>query len=88
MRRQIMFEQRGVENVKWASLMEAMKKAQSPNISATDLQGAKNNGAFFREVLNQRLTAESPEGEGMRVIVVVTSSRLFESGSDLRPLQI
>lgn len=87
-RRQVMFEQRDFQNVKWASLMDAMKKAQSPDISTQALQGAKNNGAFFREILNQRLTAESAESNGMRVIVVVTSARLFESGADLRPLQI
>ena len=87
-RRQVLFEQRDFRSVEWASLMEAMKKAQSPEISAKALQGAKNNGAFFREILNQRLTAESAEGDPMRVIVVVTSSRLFESGSDLRPLQL
>src|SRR5207244_11393080 len=87
-RRQVMFEQRDFQHVEWTSLMEAMKKAQSPDISAQALQGAKNNGAFFREILNQRLTAESPEGDAMRVVVVVTSSRLFESGVDLRPLQL
>src|SRR5262249_49097227 len=87
-RRQVIFEQRGSENVKWVSFVEAMKKAQSPDISAKDLQESKNNGAFFREILNQRLTTASRESDGMRVIIVVTSPRLFESGSDLRPLQL
>lgn len=87
-RRQIMFEQHDFQNVEWSSLMNAMKKAQSPNITAAALQGSKNNGAFFRDFLNQRLASESPTGDGMRVIIVVTSSRLFESGSDLRPVQI
>jgi hypothetical protein len=87
-RRQVMFEQRDIRSVKWTSLMEAMKKAQIPGVSTKDLQGAKNNAAFFREILNQRLTSEPVEADPLRVIVVVTSSRLFESGSDLRPLQI
>jgi hypothetical protein len=88
-RRQVMFEQRDFRSVEWASLMEAMKKAQRPELSAKALQGSKNNGAFFREILTQRLTAEPAEGgDPLRVVVVVTSSRLFESGSDLRPLQI
>jgi hypothetical protein len=86
-RRQVMFEQRDLQTVKWESLMDAMKRAQSPDITAAALQGSKNNGAFFREFLNQRLTSSSPE-DAMRVIIVVTSSRLFESGSDLRPIQI
>ena len=87
-RRQVMFEQRDFQNVKWNSLMAAMKRAQSPDVSMADLQGAKNNGAFFREFLSERLTSESTDADAMRVVVVVTSSRLFENGSDLRPLQI
>lgn len=87
-RRQVMFEQRDIHDVDWTSLQDAMKKAQSPDISATALQGSKNNGAFFRDTLNQRLIGESSPGDTMRIIVVVTSSRLFESGSDLRPIQI
>ena len=87
-RRQVLFDQRDFKRVRWNSLMEAMKKAQSPNISATALEGSKNNAAFFREFLDQRLTSESAEGNPLRVIILVTSSRLFESGSDLRPLQV
>jgi hypothetical protein len=87
-RRQVIFEQRGFDNVRWGTFVQAMKKAQSPDVSAKDLQESKNNGAFFREILNQRITAPSAEAEAMRVVIVVTSSRLFESGSDLRPLQI
>ena len=87
-RRQVLFDQRDFKRVRWNSLMEAMKKAQSPNISATALEGSKNNAAFFREFLDQRLTTESAEGDPLRVIILVTSSRLFESGSDLRPLQV
>jgi hypothetical protein len=87
-RREVLFEQRDFRRVKWDSLMEAMKKAQSLDISAQALQGAKNNGAFFREVLNQRLTDVSSEGEPLRVVIVVTSAQLFESGADLRPVQV
>jgi hypothetical protein len=90
MRREVMFEQRDFQHVRWDSLVAAMKKAQSPDISAAALQGSKNNGAFFREVLNQRLRDEADEAvdDAMRVVIVVTSSQLFENGSDLRPLQV
>jgi hypothetical protein len=87
-RRQVLFNQRDFKRVRWNSLMEAIKKAQSPNISASALEGSKNNAAFFREFLDERLTTEPVEGDPLRVIIVVTSSRLFENGSDLRPLQI
>jgi hypothetical protein len=86
-RRQVMFEQRAFRRVEWESLMEAMKKSQKLDISAGALQGAKSNGAFFREFLNQRLSEDSP-ADAMRVIIVVTSGQLFESGSDLRPIQV
>jgi hypothetical protein len=86
-RRQVMFEQSDFQSVKWASLVEAMKKAQSLDISAAALQGSKNNGAFFREILTQRLADPLP-GDATRVVIVVTSSQLFEDGSDLRPLQL
>jgi hypothetical protein len=86
-RRQVLFDQRDFKGVRWNSLIEAMKKAQSPDISASALEGSKNNAAFFREFLDKRLTSEPVDGGPFRVIIVVTSSRLFESGSDLRPLQ-
>jgi hypothetical protein len=87
-RRQVIFEQRELDNLQWTSFVQAMKKAQSPDVSTKDLQESKNNGAFFREILNRRITAPSSETEGMRVMIVVTSARMFESGSDLRPLQV
>jgi len=87
-RRQVMFEQHDFDHVHWDSLVSAMKKAQSPDISAEALQGAKNNGAFFREILSRRLSDENGDADAMHVIIVVTSAQLFESGSDLRPLQI
>ena len=86
-RRQVMFEQRDFQSIEWKSLLQAMKKAQSLDISTEALQGAKNNGAFFREILNERLTTDLPS-DAMRVVIVVTSSRLFESGADLRPLEL
>jgi hypothetical protein len=87
-RRQVIFNQRDFRSVNWASLMDAMKKAQTPDVSAVALQGAKNNGAFFRDFLGERLSSENTEGDPMRVIIVVTSAQLFESGADLRPLQV
>jgi hypothetical protein len=87
-RRQVIFEQRDLAAMKWDSLLEAMKRAQGLDISAAALQGSKSNGAFFREFLNDRLTEPTQPSDRMRVFIVVASSRLFESGSDLRPLQV
>jgi hypothetical protein len=87
-RRQVIFDQREVKSIKWSSLMDAVKKADSPDISTNALQGSKNNGAFFRDFLDKQLNADPGEGSPLRVFIVVTSSTLFESGADLRPLQI
>jgi hypothetical protein len=87
-RRQVIFDQRDFKSVKWSSLMNAMKKAGSPDISASALQGSKNNGAFFRDFVDKEINAEPGEGSPLRVFIVVTSSTLFESGADLKPLQI
>ena len=86
-RRQVLFEQPSVRPVDWTSLTEALRKAQSPEVSAAQLQGSKNNGAFFRDFLNQQIGGERSGVSPVRVIIVVTSSQLFERGSDLAPLQ-
>ena len=87
-RRQVLFQQDDFKSVDWNSLMDAIKKAQSPDISAGALQGSKNNGAFFRDYLNRQIGNGPAEGGPLRVFIVVTSSTLFESGADLRPIQI
>jgi hypothetical protein len=87
-RRQILFQQHDFKSINWSSLMGAMKKAVSPDISAGALQGSKNNGAFFRDFLGRQIGGGPAEGGPLRVFIVVTSSTLFESGADLRPIQI
>lgn len=87
-RREVSFEQRQFRHVEWGPLLEALKKAQSPGITAKALQGSKENGAFFRDFLDRRLSEDSTENEPLRVVIVVTSSWLFEKGADLKPIQI
>ena len=88
-RHEVVFEQKNFRSIEWMELMEAMDKAQSPEISAAALGDSKNNGAFFREFLSERLASvNSPGNTPVRVFIVVTSSLLFESGSDLRPVNL
>ena len=87
-RHQVIFEEPSIHGPNWQSLMEALKKAQSPELSAQALQGSKNNGAFFREFLSQRINSEGFDGSPIRVLIIVTSSQLFQRGSDLTPLQV
>jgi len=87
-RHQVIFEEPSIHGPNWQSLMEALKKAQIPELSAQALQGSKNNGAFFREFLSQRINSEGFDGSPIRVLIIVTSSQLFQRGSDLTPLQV
>ncbi|PYS24427.1 MAG: hypothetical protein DMG11_24485, partial [Acidobacteria bacterium] len=80
-RHEVLFEQKDFQKIDWKALTEALTKANSTLISAKALEGRKSNGAFFREVLAQRLAADSSSKEQpVRVIIVVTSSLLFEKG--------
>jgi hypothetical protein len=88
-RHEVLFEQKDFQSVEWRALMEALEKAQIPEISAAALEDRKNNGAFFREFLSERIASGNSSTETpLRVFIVVTSSLLFESGSDLRPIAV
>lgn len=88
-RHRVLFEQKNFRSIEWTELMAAMEKAQAPEISAAALGDRKNNGAFFREFLSQRLASGNRSSDTpLRVFIVVTSSLLFESGSDLRPVNL
>jgi hypothetical protein len=86
-RHEVLFEQNDFQSIEWPALMDALDKAQSPEISASALEERKNNGAFFRQFLSERIESGNSSAERpLRVFIVVTSSLLFESGSDLRPI--
>ena len=88
-RHEVVFEQEDFRSIEWAALIEALEKAQTPEISAAALEDRKNNGAFFREFLTGRLDSRNRSSDSpLRVVIVVTSSLLFESGSDLRPIDL
>ncbi len=87
-RREVAFDQRDFRMIDWPALMKAFKEAETPEISAADLQGRKTNGAFFRDFLNERIIAEETGPEApLRVFIIVSGSLLFERGSDLEPLE-
>ena len=87
-RHELQFEQRDLQSVDWPALMGAVERANSPEITAAALEGRKANGAFFREFLSDRLASATSSSDPPRVFIVITSSLLFESGSDLTPLQV
>jgi hypothetical protein len=87
-RQDVVYDQTGGRDLDWAAFTEALKKAQKPAVSTKALQESKNNGAFFREFLSKRIGDDASDKSSMRIVIVVTSSQLFEHGSDLTPLQI
>ncbi len=87
-RREIAFEQQDFRTVDWKKVQAALKKAQSPEVSAKALQGAKTNAAFFREYLNRRIASVASDENPLRIYIVIASPRLFEPGSDLAPLPV
>jgi hypothetical protein len=88
-RREVLLEQRDIQELDWVALQDAFHKADSSLISVRALEGRKENGTFFREFLKQRLTtAPASEQVPLRVFIVVTGSILFAPGADLEPLQL
>jgi hypothetical protein len=61
-RRQTPFHQNAVEQLDWPRLVEAVKNANEPVISADALSGSQYNSAYFREALQQRLAPAFPTG--------------------------
>ncbi len=86
-RHEVLFEQNDFDTVEWPALMDAMEKAETPQISAAALEDRKNNGAYFRQFLSKRIESGATSADApMRVFIVVTNPLLFENGSDLSPI--
>lgn len=94
-RRQVVFEQAEVERVDWTGFLEALGGINPHTIGFTDLRDSKSNPAFFREVLAERIqracaapAAGDNGAQPLRVLMVLSSSMLFERGSDLTPVEL
>jgi hypothetical protein len=87
-RREVVFEQKNLDRLDWLNLRVGFEKAGSAAISADALSKRKENGAFFRDYLNQQLEGEPRPEDPLRVFIVVSGSLLFENGADLAPLQL
>jgi len=91
MRQRVLFEQRNVEKLDWPRLQEALDSIHPRMISLEALEERKENAAFFRQVLADRLYAGEPQGadgaDPMKVIIVLSGAILFSRGTDLEPLR-
>jgi hypothetical protein len=87
-RRQLAFHQEAPRRLDWKSLLAAIRKATGPELNVTALAGRKNNGAFFRDYLSERITAAGSPDDATRVFIVLSESLIFSRGADLKPLQL
>jgi hypothetical protein len=87
-RQEVVYDEADVQGVDWPIFTKALKKAQTPAVSAKALQQSKNSGVFFKDFMNDRIEGRASDPMPMRILIVVSSSQLFERGSDLTPLQI
>jgi len=84
--RQIPFEQRDLRDLNWSALAAAFARpSDAKKVTVGALENSKIRGAFFRDMLAQRLRNPA---EPLRVIVVVSNNVLLEPGSDLEPLRL
>ncbi len=88
-RRRILFQQENVEELKWPELREALEKVNPDTIEVEALAGRKQNAAYFREVLAERLKAGEPTGSASglkRIVIVLAGESYYSRGADRRPL--
>jgi hypothetical protein len=62
-RRRILFRQQNLRELDWPGLRAALDELDPNVISAQALEQRKQNAAFFREILEQRLCASAAPGE-------------------------
>lgn len=88
-RRRILFQQENVEELNWPELREGLERVNPNTIELEALAGRKQNAAYFREVLAERLKAEEPPGSTprpKRVVIVLAGETFYPRGADRRPL--
>jgi hypothetical protein len=84
-RREVPFEQKAFLQLDTANLEKAFKKAADGTVSVAALAASQMGAAFLRETLMQRLNG-SPEIP--RLVIVASSSFVFERGSDVEPIEM
>jgi hypothetical protein len=83
--RSIAFEQRDIQELNWGGITaEFHNPKKLHTIAAPALLAQKERGGFMRDRLSQALTEPR---DGLRVMILITGSLLFERGSDIPPLK-
>jgi len=97
-RHRVFFQEQNVaQGLDWPRLKEELSTLRTTVVDVRALKGRKESAAFFREVLERRLTApprqtalatggSSAAEEPYRVFIVIGSAILFPRGSDLEPV--
>jgi hypothetical protein len=89
-KRRVIFEQDAVSQLDWPRMREALTEADPNKIDVRSLAHREQNAQFFVEQVRQRLGAASPQApeEPFRVLIVLSGPTTFNSGEDMRPIEL
>src|SRR5262249_11879387 len=74
-RQEVVYDEADVNGVDWPIFIKALKKAQTPAVSAKALQQSKNSGVFFKDFMTDRIEGRASDPMPMRILIVVSSSQ-------------
>ena len=89
-KRRVIFEQNAVRQLDWPRMRDALTEADPNKIDVRSLAHREQNAQFFVEQVRQRLGGASPQGaeEPFRVLIVLSGPTTFNSGEDMRPIEL
>ena len=89
-KRRVIFEQDAVGQLDWPRMRAALTEADPNKIDVRSLAHREQNAQFFVEQVRQRLTSASPQAadEPFRVLIVLSGPTTFNSGEDMRPIEL
>ncbi len=88
--RRVIFEQDAVRELDWPRMRDALTEADPNKIDVRSLAHREQNAQFFVEQVRQRLGDASRPGaeEPFRALIVLSGPTTFNSGEDMRPIEL
>jgi hypothetical protein len=89
-KRRVIFEQNAVRQLDWPRMRDALTEADPNKIDVRSLAHREQNAQFFVEQVRERLGGASAQGaeEPFRVLIVLSGPTTFNSGEDMRPIEL
>jgi hypothetical protein len=85
-RRRVIFHQEQARELDWEAMKSALEEADPGTIDVKSLADRRHNAGFFVTEVARRI--DPVQRTAARVVIVLSSPVAFESGEDLRPIQI